>query len=504
MLPCSSSEASPGPVFLAKLFWQLVTILFVACTVLPLPAASAPYDQQTSPSQPRPVQLHWLSGSDAYPVRQVAFQAESPVNPGASPVAQDFQHGPAFQNGSNWEENSPAGMYAPPAMPEGNCAGCAVGGSCCDQGGNCCDAPRRCESPCTERLWVRGEYLLWWMPGANIPPLATTSPVGTPRDEAGRLDQPNTSVIFGNSSLDNAASSGARITLGCWLSPCQGWGIEGVYLTTGRHESQFQADGSSYPILARPFYNIESGSQGQDADLVVYPQVAEGSLAIATTSEFQAAELLLRKELVRQCGLQVDVVLGYRYGQLQESLSVSESTTSIDRQGPAPFGTTFQLFDQFAVQNTFNGGEAGAVLHQRCRRWLIDYTMKLAVGGTRSRVTIDGSTTTTTPGSRPVTYAGGLLAQPTNIGQYEQDAFSFMPELGITIGYDLTRQLRAMCGYTIIYWSKVARPGDQIDPELNPSQFPPGTLVGAPHPQFAFRTTDFWAQGLTLGLEYRF
>lgn len=79
-----------------------------------------------------------------------------------------------------------------------------------------------------------------------------------------------------------------------------------------------------------------------------------------------------------------------------------------------------------------------------------------------------------------------------------------MPELGITLGYDFTCRLRATFGYTFLYWSKVARPGEQIDTELNPSQFPPGTLVGAPHPQFVFHTSDFWAQGLNFGLEYRF
>jgi hypothetical protein len=79
-----------------------------------------------------------------------------------------------------------------------------------------------------------------------------------------------------------------------------------------------------------------------------------------------------------------------------------------------------------------------------------------------------------------------------------------MPELGIAVGYDITCRLRVTCGYTILYWSKVVRPGDQIDTQVNPSQFPPGTLTGAPYPQFTPRTTDFWAQGLNVGLELRF
>jgi hypothetical protein len=39
---------------------------------------------------------------------------------------------------------------------------------------------------------------------------------------------------------------------------------------------------------------------------------------------------------------------------------------------------------------------------------------------------------------------------------------------------------------------------------VNPTQFPPGTLTGPAQPSFTQRTSDFWAQGLNLGLEYQF
>ena len=130
--------------------------------------------------------------------------------------------------------------------------------------------------------------------------------------------------------------------------------------------------------------------------------------------------------------------------------------------------------------------------------------MKLGLGSTNSHVLIDGSTIITEPTQNPATYRGGVLALPTNMGNYQQNQFSMIPELGVTIGCELTCRLRVTAGYTFIYWSKVARPGDQIDTNENRSQVPPGTLVGAPFPQFKFTTTDFWAQGLNLGMDYRF
>ena len=78
-----------------------------------------------------------------------------------------------------------------------------------------------------------------------------------------------------------------------------------------------------------------------------------------------------------------------------------------------------------------------------------------------------------------------------------------MPEIGFTVGYDFTSHLKATVGYTMLYWSNVARPGDQIDLNLDPAQFPPATAIGE-KPAYALHTSDFWAQGVNLGLSYTF
>jgi hypothetical protein len=135
----------------------------------------------------------------------------------------------------------------------------------------------------------------------------------------------------------------------------------------------------------------------------------------------------------------------------------------------------------------------------------MEFLAKLALGNTRSRVRIDGSSSVTDSGGGKITYQhDGLLALPTNIGVYEQNAFSVIPELGATVGYNITCRLKATVGYTLLYWSRVVRPGDQIDTYLNSTQMLGGTLSGVPSPQSKFITTDFWAQGINVGLEYRF
>jgi hypothetical protein len=55
-----------------------------------------------------------------------------------------------------------------------------------------------------------------------------------------------------------------------------------------------------------------------------------------------------------------------------------------------------------------------------------------------------------------------------------------------------------------MYWSGVARPGEQIDTNVSSSQLPPQTGATAYKPTFQLHTTDFWAQGLNVGLDFHF
>jgi hypothetical protein len=214
--------------------------------------------------------------------------------------------------------------------------------------------------------------------------------------------------------------------------------------------------------------------------------------------------VLLRGSLARRCGSRVDGMIGWRFNRLNDGLLITEATVSTNSQGIVPLGTTIDLFDRFDTRNDFHGVEIGVEFQERCRRWSLETVAKVALGNTHSRVLIDGSTTTTVPDVAPVTTNGGLLALPSNIGVYEDNHFSVVPELGITLGYDLNCRLRATFGYTLIYWSNVARPGDQIDLAVNETQLSGGALNGVARPEFAWKTTDFWAQGLNFGLECRF
>jgi len=58
-----------------------------------------------------------------------------------------------------------------------------------------------------------------------------------------------------------------------------------------------------------------------------------------------------------------------------------------------------------------------------------------------------------------------------------------------------------------LFWTNVARPGDQIDRNVNQDLLPDENFVGTTlpvptRPAFAFKSSTLWAQGVNVGLEY--
>jgi len=397
-------------------------------------------------------------------------------------------------------------------------------GSCCDSGGcgectsgSCGPSFSDCGSGCSGCqlcrsqpgcAWVRAEYLLWWVDGVNTPPLLTTSPLGVDRDAAGVIGQPGTRALFGGDDLADGARSGGRISFGLWLDPCTTTGIQGSYFGLADEREEFRAVSGGDPILARPFFNLEPGMEGQDAEFISFPGLFSGQAEAHAETRLQGADVLIRRALCRTACHRIDLLVGWRYNRLDDKVFFQDSRTVLSGDTGLTVGTEFEEFDRFETENSFHGATIGAISSFCKCRWTFELAMKLALGNNHSQVNIDGQAISRVPlpggGVQEAVTPAGLLAQATNIGSFENDEFAVIPELGVTIGYDVTCNLTATFGYTFIYWSNVARAGDQIDLDLNLSQLAPGGLVGAPRPAFPWATTDMWAQGLSLGMEYRF
>ncbi len=378
---------------------------------------------------------------------------------------------------------------------------------------------KRCEPPGC--FWVNPEYLLWWTDGMQIPPLVTTSPPGTPREDAGVLGEDATQILYGLQDVLTDPRSGFRIRAGGWFDANNRIGLQGDYFWLGEETDEFSAssDAEGAPILARPFFNVNPRDPftldpdppaREDSQLVSYPDVLSGTVSVTSSTRLQSAGIAARVNLAYDSlwanpaasFSRVDLLAGYRFMELSDRLGISEHLVSIDPQVPP---VTFDINDHFSTRNEFHGADLGMVWHAGWQRWSLEVLFKTAIGNVHEVVAISGSTTVTEEGFPAEEYEGGLLTQTSNIGRYSRDRFALIPELGLTLRYQVFSQWYLTAGYTLIYFSPVVRAGDQIDLDLNPDQLAPPIepLEGPLRPEFAFRETNFWAHGLNVGVEGR-
>jgi hypothetical protein len=118
-------------------------------------------------------------------------------------------------------------------------------------------------------------------------------------------------------------------------------------------------------------------------------------------------------------------------------------------------------------------------------------------------VRINGNTVITDPDGASSDQPGGILALPSNIGSYQRNQFAVLPEFGADLRYQLTPLWRLNVGYTLLVVTNVVRPGDQIDLNLDPSQFPNASASGT-QPRFSYVDSDLWVQGVNFGIECNF
>ncbi len=334
--------------------------------------------------------------------------------------------------------------------------------------------------------------------GRDMPPLVTTSPQGTDRDDAGVLGEPGTEIYFGNGGVGHDVAAGVRADFGFWFDQVETlgfgariWGVKGD--TQG---IAAQGPGGN-PILARPFYDVVQDEQ--NALLVSFPGIIDGGVGVATSSDLLGTEAYLRAGLMSGPGYNLDLVGGYSFMRFDDDLLIHSNGASTDPAGVVPVGTIFDVTDIFDARNEFHGGELGLVSEVRRGCWTLRGLAKVSVGNMHQTVNIDGHTTIVEPATAPATTAGGLLAQPTNIGRYSRDRTAWIPEVNLTVGYKPRRWLELTAGYNIIWLSNVVLSGDQIDFAVNPTQFSGNPLIGPARPAFDFRESEYWLHGISLG-----
>ncbi len=382
--------------------------------------------------------------------------------------------------------------------------------------------------PCGPDVWVDGEFLYWWTKNAPVPvPLLTTGPVTNPVQAGyGILGNSSTQTLLGNESLDQGQSPGLRVTAGTWIGGVprvgyQALGAEISYFTLGRRSDHldFASNGAGFPVLARPVYDILA--QQETVLLVSSPSPngtqlgTPGSFRVTTSNELWGAEANVFKPICGKQCLLVGGILGFRYLNLEEGLTLDQ-TTKVLNNGSAFFlgqpvnaPAVLHLNDDFQTRNNFYGGQVGAQAVFRYGPFALTTVGKIAIGSMHEVIHISGSTTVDQALLPPRTADGGLLALGSNIGDYGHYVWSVVPEANVNLSCQLLEHVAVTVGYTFLYASTVLRPGTQIDRTINPTELPTSASfspfpIGQPRPYFVFHNSDFWAQGVNVGLNISF
>jgi hypothetical protein len=311
-------------------------------------------------------------------------------------------------------------------------------------------------------VWFDADYLLWWTKDTHVGALVTPA-VPSNADAFGPA---NSQVLFGGGNGDAGPLSGGRFTLGLWLQDSQVLGLEASYL--------FLEDRSKLLALG------QEASSDSTAD--------PGIFAVTLRSSLQSAEVNAVANLNKSGPCRFELLAGFRFLELEDRLHVTQDFVSGDQSEE-------DLWDDVCrTRNDFYGGQIGARGEWARGRLSVGVSTKVALGVTSQKVAFNGGLTQafTAEGmdgfGNPIESVqinqssnGGLLFQPVT---YTRDRFTVVPDVGFNVGCQFTSYLRGSLGYNFLYWSSVARAGDQ--------------LTGVP------KATDFWAQGLTAGLAFRF
>jgi len=380
----------------------------------------------------------------------------------------------------------------------------------------------------TPRFYAGSDYLLWWVKGAPLSiPLVTTGPTS---NHEGILNSSATTILYGasyspaqggNDTQNFNALSGVRLRLGYWLNNYVAVEAGGFVLQQGNGNYYLSSDSTGNPGFGIPVYNsilyLPEGhcppnqptcgtGVGEDRTPISIPGELYGSVAITNSLNLWGLNANGVVNFMRTPNWDVSALVGVRYLNLSENFNLWTNLTGTTGLSTSFFsGMSGYTDDDFNTRNQFYGGLLGLRAHGTYGRFSVETTETLALGVNHETINIYGyydsvGFSISTSGNY------GIFAVPQNSGITSSNKFAVVPEAQIKLGYDITPSITVTVGYDFLYISNVVRPTDQIDRNVIKGQFfqeDPGS-TSTSYPQRLDKTTDFYAQGVSVGLSARF
>lgn len=347
-------------------------------------------------------------------------------------------------------------------------------------------------------LSVRAEALFWWF---------KSSPAPAPLITDGLLGDSDTEVLLGGNDLRNRRQNGFRLTA---AYSCNDRGsLELSFLAFASRASSRSVSSSGLlgsTDLLLPFFDVTRDRE--NVTEISFSPSYKGAAREELTRSLMGAEVNSVRELDSSRPGHVEVLGGLRWLRLRETFTFTTSSSFVPPQPSDIWETT----DRFDARNNFYGVQVGARGRFDRGRFFASGAVKVGVGAMVQNVDIDGFLVTNdfTNFGATQRFPGGYFALPSNIGSYTRTVFAVVPEGELGFGYRIASWASVHAGYTFLYTNNVARPGNQINRNINPTQSvswvgePPATLEGTAEPSFGFKGSSFWAHGINAGLTFRF
>jgi hypothetical protein len=349
-----------------------------------------------------------------------------------------------------------------------------------------------CSSIGASNVWFESETLLWWGKGLTGAPLVVggNSPTALP-----------TIPLAGgsNNPIGNEMLVGMRLDMGAWLDCNQNFGVgaRGFGILTDASTKTYTNGGNSTGV---PFFNTTIGAP--DTYLINFNAGGNlgantGTIEVKNDVDLVAGELYGRALLAREGKSRVDLLGGYTFVRLDSELGLRTQYTD-GIINPIQNGTVITTQDTFSTKNQFHGGHIGLLNEISRGRFTFSALGKIALGNVEQTSSVSGSYREVV-GNNVVTDSRGLLAQRSNSGVITRNQFTFLPEAGAKMKYQLGRAQLGV-GYSLLVFPSVAMAGDQIDRNIDI-----GGIAGTPiAPGPKFTTDTFFLHGLDLGITYKF
>src|SRR5271166_263822 len=377
--------------------------------------------------------------------------------------------------------------------------------------------------------WYGGiEYLHWWVKDAPLSvPLVSTGPV---MNKEGFLINSNSTILYGapfapdsggNDKQSFPGFNGARLTVGYWLDDAQRYAVEasGFLMQSRTTTYQVRGDSNGNPGLRIPVYNTIPYAPGGRCDpdragFCLVPQTEDGvplavpgdltgGVRITNSLQFGGLDLTGVFPVYSDSSWQISGLAGASFLQLDEGFGLTADLEGLPTSDLYA-GQSGVAVDSFKTQNRFYGATLGVRGRYSYGPMFVEATGRLSLGASNEFLSVNGSYVDVNSPFANNHGPYGIFALPANEGKFSRTSFAVVPAVQVKLGYNITPAITLTVGYDFLYDSNVIRPGDQINRNIPKGQTfqQDGTAASLISPGRLFRTTDFWAQGISFGLVF--